>query len=85
MIHSGTAACSRRAEAGQHHAQAGITCDEQRYPGCACRRGSHPGLPTQAVWNARARYRKSTMLPSCGCNQLSWIVGMAPKFSRSMF
>ena len=25
------------------------------------------------------------MLPSCGCSQLSWIVGIGPRFSRSMW
>src|SRR5207249_2647620 len=36
-------------------------------------------------WNARARNRKSTMLPSCGCSQLSWMVGRGPMFRRSMW
>ena len=25
------------------------------------------------------------MLPSCGCSQLSWIVGTGPRFRRSMW
>src|SRR5262249_34301916 len=31
-----------------------------------------------SCWNARARNRKSTILPSCGCNQFSLIVGIGP-------
>jgi predicted aldo/keto reductase-like oxidoreductase len=45
-------------------------------------------LPVAAVhsgsWKARARKRKSTMLPSCGWSQLSLIVGIGPMFRRSM-
>src|SRR5262249_15830033 len=36
-------------------------------------------------WNARARNRKSTIFPSCGCNQFNWIVGTGPMFKRSMW
>src|ERR1700683_4323395 len=36
-------------------------------------------------WNARARKRKSTMLPSCGCSQLRAIVLIGPMLSRSMW
>ena len=41
-------------------------------------------LDMLALCNARGRYRKSTMLPSCGWSQLSRMVGTGPRFSRSM-
>src|SRR5678816_25453 len=43
------------------------------------------GIRSLGVWYARARYKNSTMLPSCGCSQSSLIVGMAPIFKRSMW
>ena len=41
-------------------------------------------LTGPSCWNARARNRKSTMLPSCGWSQFSLIVGIGPMFRRSM-
>lgn len=35
-------------------------------------------------WNARARNRKSMMLPSWGCIQWSWMVFTSPMLRRSM-
>ena len=35
--------------------------------------------------SARPRNRKSIRFPSCGCSQLSFVVGMGPRLSRSMF
>jgi len=41
-------------------------------------------LLDEPFWKARPRKRKSMMLPSCGCSQLSLVVGTGPRFSRSM-
>ncbi len=46
--------------------------------------GDREDVHTSAVWNARARKRKSIRFPSCGCSQFNWIVGTGPRFRRSM-
>src|SRR6185436_13507574 len=33
---------------------------------------------------ARPRYKKSMRFPSCGCSQLSFVVGMGPRLRRSI-
>ena len=44
---------------------------------------------SQSAWSqpscsARLRNRKSMRFPSCGCSQLSFVVGIGPRLSRSM-
>ena len=40
--------------------------------------GRPPKTSAYAIWKARARKRKSTMLPSCGWSQLRLVVGIGP-------
>src|SRR5262245_2683674 len=56
-----------------------------RHAQCARFESSYPASRSCGVWNARARNRKSTMLPSWGWSQSSLVVGMGPMFRRSMF